>query len=72
MAHKRLQQWLGVCGKGDNMFSIGMLFWILMIVWLLFGGYRRRDDLGTWASDSLLLWVVIALLGWATFGGLIK
>lgn len=52
--------------------GIGLLFWILMIVWLLFGGYRRRDDLGTWASDSLLLWVVIALLGWATFGGLIK
>jgi len=52
--------------------GIGLLFWILMIVWLLFGGYRRRDDLGVWASDSLLLWVVIALLGWATFGGLIK
>lgn len=52
--------------------ELSLLFWILMLGWLFFGGYRRRDDLGGYVMDNLLLWVIIALLGWKVFGGLVK
>ena len=52
------------------------LFWLLMILWLIFGWwteyipgqpypYRR----GVW---SLLIFVLLAILGWAQFGAPVK
>lgn len=49
------------------MLSIGMVFWILMIIALVFGLWSNRENL--WASGfPLFLWVLLFLLGWATFG----
>lgn len=48
--------------------SIGLLFWIIMVVWLLFGAYTNRATLGAWAGSGLMLWVLLALLGWRVFG----
>ena len=48
--------------------SIGLLFWIIMIIWLLFGLYRNRTTLIVWVGDGLILWVLLAILGWAVFG----
>jgi hypothetical protein len=55
--------------------TIGLLFWVLMILSLLFGGLsaspKWTERCPTWAS-SLLVWVLLALLGWAVFGPALK
>jgi len=55
----------------------GLLFWVLMICWLLFGlwafwpsgggpnGYRP-------IGFNTLLFVLLGLLGWQTFGAAVK
>ena len=48
--------------------SIALLFWIIMIVGLLFGGWSNRTTFGVWAMNSLVIWALLALLGWAVFG----
>jgi len=51
---------------------IGILFWVLMIFWLLFGLYWNRGDLrsGNYgvAGGNLVLFVLLGLLGWKEFG----
>ncbi len=47
--------------------SLGLAFWILMLVWLVFGVWN------TWPNHilmggNLLLFVLIGLLGWHAFG----
>jgi len=42
-----------------------------MIIGLLFGGYTNRTTLGVWALNNLVLWILLALLGWAVFGAAI-
>jgi hypothetical protein len=51
--------------------AIGLLFWVIMIIGLLFGGYTNRATIGVWAINNLVLWVLLALLGWAVFGAAI-
>lgn len=46
---------------------LSMLFWVLYIIWLLFGGYRYRADYPSLGGHGLLA-VLIFLLGWASFG----
>lgn len=52
---------------------IGLLFWILMILWMIswfstrFGGYTSY----VYASD-LLFFVLIFLLGWHSFGFILQ
>lgn len=49
------------------MLSIGLLFWILMIIALLFGLYQNRTNL--WQSSfPLFLWFLLFLIGWQVFG----
>jgi hypothetical protein len=54
--------------------KIGLLFWILMLVWLLFGLWSNWPA-GTGAQlnyapvgGSLLLFLVVGILGWKVFG----
>lgn len=46
------------------------LFWMIMIIILLFGGWGWYA--GTWTYHvvgvSFILWVLIALIGWQVFG----
>jgi hypothetical protein len=51
-----------------NIVSIGLLFWVIMIIGLLFGIYTNRAAPLPWVSNSLVLWILLALLGWAVFG----
>lgn len=50
---------------------IGMLFWFLMLLWLFWGVWWnspfQRTNYGFFGGH-ILLWVVIALLGWHDFG----
>lgn len=52
--------------------SIGLLFWILMILWFIFGfAYRAAPDrFGPygWVGGSLLELILFGLLGWRVFG----
>lgn len=48
--------------------TTGLLFWVIMLVGLLFGGYTNRTTIATWAMNNLVLWVLLALLGWKVFG----
>ncbi len=52
--------------------SIGLLFWILMILWVIFGAWYRSTPTAFgpygWAGDWLLLFVLFGLLGWRVFG----
>jgi hypothetical protein len=50
--------------------TLGLAFWIIMLIWLIFGGLLHFGMVaGTWAvASTLLLFVLFALLGWATFG----
>lgn len=51
---------------------IGVLFWVIMIVWLLFGLYWNRSDFsrGNYnvVSGNLLLFILLAIIGWKVFG----
>jgi hypothetical protein len=55
---------------------IGILFWVLMIIWLLFGLYSYRSDLrgGKYelVGGNLLLFVLLALIGWRLFGPVLQ
>jgi hypothetical protein len=53
---------------------IGVVFWILMILWAVFGGMGAYTPAGqpsdrrfVWGG-MLLLFVLLALLGWHDFG----
>lgn len=52
--------------------SIGLLFWILMILWMGFGWFYQSSpgSFGPygWAGNSLLLFILLGLLGWHEFG----
>jgi len=49
--------------------SIGFVFWLLMILWLVLGLYSNRAALQGWLvrGDSLLF-VLLFLIGWKVFG----
>ena len=48
--------------------SLSIIFWILMLIWAVFGFAGPR--LGTWAplGNTILLFVLLLILGWGTFG----
>jgi hypothetical protein len=55
------------------MLTIGLLFWILYIIGFIFGWVINWPQIGTptgWRplGYNLLLWVLLFLLGWGTFG----
>lgn len=54
---------------------IGYIFWMLMIIWAIFGlAYTSTPaTFGAWGgiSNWVLLFVLLALLGWHSFGSVI-
>lgn len=50
----------------------GMLFWILMLLWLIFGLWVHWDAIegGHYrvVGGNLMLFVLLGLLGWKVFG----
>lgn len=54
--------------------SIALLFWVLMILALLFSFFSNWPLSGSNARPfgmSLLVWLLLALLGWQVFGAAI-
>ena len=54
---------------------IGLLFWVLFIIWLIFGGVWWRQgptwQYG-WSGGFILVMVLIFLLGWNDFGFILQ
>ena len=50
--------------------TLGLAFWIIMLVWLVFGLLLHFGVVGgIWAgANVLLLFVLFLLLGWQVFG----
>jgi hypothetical protein len=55
---------------------IGILFWVLMVIWFIFGLYWNRGDVTTGnygpIGSNLLLFVLLFLLGWGVFGFVVQ
>lgn len=49
------------------MLTLGLLFWILMILWLVFGMWAWWP-LARANAPHFFLWFLLFLLGWAQFG----
>jgi hypothetical protein len=51
---------------------IGLLFWLLVVLWFLFGLYWNGNEFrsGNYGplGGNLLLFILIFLLGWRCFG----
>ena len=47
------------------MLTIGLAFWILMLVWLAFGLWSQG---GGWFGGSAFQFILFFLLGWKVFG----
>jgi hypothetical protein len=53
--------------------SIGLLFWVIMLIWLLLYGFTwYNPDPRLTHAPHIVLWLLLALLGWATFGPMIR
>jgi hypothetical protein len=52
---------------------IGLLFWIIMIIWIITGLAGRRPGSPPWLvwGGDLVLCILIFLLGWHNFGFII-
>jgi hypothetical protein len=51
--------------------TIGFIFWLLMLLWLVFGlvgVYRPSTDGRLWYAHGLFLFALFFLLGWKVFG----
>jgi len=51
---------------------LAILFWVLMIVWMVFGYIGRPANAPYYWPGALLNFVLFAILGWAVFGAAIK
>jgi hypothetical protein len=53
--------------------TIALLFWVIMLILLIFGFWGSRPAAGApwnWSAfgGNFIVWVLLALLGWQTFG----
>jgi hypothetical protein len=52
--------------------TFGLLFWIIMLLWLvLYIGAWMTPQPFLGHAHSLVLWVLLALLGWHVFGAMV-
>lgn len=54
--------------------SMGLIFWIIMLIWLLFGFFSWTGYFGAhlmWGG-SVMLFVLLGLLGWKVFGAPVR
>jgi hypothetical protein len=54
--------------------TLGFIYWLLLLLWLFFGAYTNRTAIGAplvWGG-SLLIWVLLFILGYQTFGSPVR
>ncbi len=47
---------------------MGIAFWVLMILWLVFGLWWNTPNYRGWLAGNWVLFILLALLGWHDFG----
>jgi len=50
--------------------TIGFIFWLLMLLWLVFGAWTYRGQINApfvWGGNALFF-LLLFLLGWRVFG----
>lgn len=52
--------------------TLGLLYWILMLLWLVFGLWTNWPLGVRPAGGHLLLFILLLILGWQVFGAPIK
>jgi hypothetical protein len=55
----------------DDAVKIGFVFWLLMLLWLIFGLYvfwPGGVGLALAPASQLLLFILLFILGWKSFG----
>ncbi len=52
--------------------SIGLVFWVLMLIWLVFGAWSSWPGGPHIWGPNLLLFALLLLLGWHSFGAPIR
>lgn len=48
--------------------SIGLAFWIIMLLWLLFRVWQSWPSPGWPVAGDLMLFILFLLVGWKVFG----
>lgn len=50
--------------------TLGLAFWIIMLIWLVIGGVGFTSTPGPWYGwgGHLMLFILLLLLGWHAFG----
>ena len=50
--------------------TLGLAFWILMLIWFVFGLFSHFYSVGPYGTvvSTLLLFVLFVLIGWQVFG----
>ncbi len=48
--------------------ALGLAFWIIMLIWFVFGIYNNSSALGPWLGNHGLIFILFLLLGWKVFG----
>lgn len=51
--------------------TLGLAFWVIMLIWLIFGVWSAWPNVHA-AGGTGLLFVLLFILGWAQFGPPIK
>ena len=55
--------------------TLGLIFWVMMLLWLLFGLWATWQPVpGNWGiwGHGLFLFILFLLLGWKVFGAPIR
>lgn len=55
--------------------SIGLIFWVLMLIWLVFGilgAYSPGAVPNGWYAHGLFAFILFFLLGWKCFGFIVQ
>jgi hypothetical protein len=51
---------------------MGILYWMIFVIWVLFGGYSNRGrPFFDWGGD-LILFILLFIIGWKLFGFVIQ
>lgn len=56
--------------------TLGLIFWILMLLWLVFGLWQNwpgaQPPPWGWLGSTVLLFLLFLLLGWGVFGAPVR
>jgi len=53
---------------------LGFIFWLLMLLALILGGWSNygQPTWRGWWTSSFFLWILLAILGWRVFGFIVQ